>query len=410
MTNADELKLSVDERFDRFSRIQWWDQSRLAKARVLVIGAGALGNEVIKNLCLLGIGQLIVVDRDTIERSNLSRSILFRSTDEGCPKAMCAARAAAAIYPDIRVQPLTANVLSEVGVGYFRWADVVVGALDNREARVFVNSVCARLGKPWIDGGIEVFRGIVRTFVPPVTACYECTMSQVDWDAISQRRSCSLLARRAQVQGGTSTTPITASIVGALQAQEVVKLLHGLPALHGSGYVFDGAAFDSYLVHFPVNPACPWHDGLPQPVVPVQELTSASPLRAVWSLVEEQLGGLDALEMGRELVDTLRCSSCGKLRRLLVAADAVTEQDAVCSDCGTLYTPTFFHAVYRDSDLLDQPLSNVGLPRWDIVWGRYQDQFLGVEIAGDRPAALDDGADMPAGSVKSAEVLHHDSE
>ncbi len=91
MTNASE-KLLIDDRFDRLARIEWWDQSRLAAARVLVVGAGALGNEVIKNLSLLGVGHLVIVDRDRIERSNLSRSILFRPADEGQPKATCAAR------------------------------------------------------------------------------------------------------------------------------------------------------------------------------------------------------------------------------------------------------------------------------------------------------------------------------
>lgn len=390
MTDAvSPWKLSCDERFDRFARIEWWDQSRLAQARVLVVGAGALGNEVIKNLSLLGVGHLVVVDRDHIERSNLSRSVLFRPADEGQKKAACAARAAAAIYPDMHVRGITANVLAEFPLGYFRWADIVVGALDNREARVFVNSVCARLGKPWIDGGIEVFRGIVRGFAPPGSACYECTMSQVDWDVLNQRRSCSLLARRAAARGGTPTTPITASIIGALQAQEVVKFVHGMPALRGSGYVVDGATFDSYAVNFPINPACPWHEALPYRVVADTQLNSSSPLRAAWSLATEQLGGLDAIEFSRQLVDTVQCTSCGHRRRLLVPVDAVTEAAAVCDKCGTECVPTFLHAVFPGSDLLDTALGDLGLPAWDIVWARFQDRYLGMEMAGDRPPDLD---------------------
>src|SRR5438876_972432 len=101
------------------------------------------------------------------------------------------------------------------------------GALDNREARVFVNSACARVGRPWIDGGIEVLHGIVRGFAPPLTACYECTMSAVDWDLLNKRRSCSLLARRAIAQRGTPTTPTAASIIGACQVNEVMKIIHG---------------------------------------------------------------------------------------------------------------------------------------------------------------------------------------
>jgi adenylyltransferase/sulfurtransferase len=92
---------------------------------------------------LLGVGHVRVADMDHIELSNLSRSVLFREADEGKAKATCAARAARDLYPQMDIAPLEGNILAEVGLGYFRWADVVVGALDNREARVFVNSACA---------------------------------------------------------------------------------------------------------------------------------------------------------------------------------------------------------------------------------------------------------------------------
>src|SRR5277367_6713270 len=102
---ADILRVEPDAEEDRFARfrlISWWDQERLAGARVLVIGAGALGNEILKNLALLGIGRVFIADRDRVENSNLSRSILFRERDCGRPKAEVAAERAAEIYPGIR--------------------------------------------------------------------------------------------------------------------------------------------------------------------------------------------------------------------------------------------------------------------------------------------------------------------
>ena len=83
-----------DDRFHRFKLISWWDQDRLKNAKVLVIGAGALGNELLKNLSLLGVGNVIVADMDRIENSNLSRSVLYRAKDNGQLKATAAARAA----------------------------------------------------------------------------------------------------------------------------------------------------------------------------------------------------------------------------------------------------------------------------------------------------------------------------
>src|SRR5215218_7184502 len=95
-----ELTSAQTDRFHRFKLIGWWDQSRLSRARILVIGAGALGNEIIKNLALLGVGNLFIADMDKIENSNLSRSVLYRASDNGADKATAAAAAAHDIYPD----------------------------------------------------------------------------------------------------------------------------------------------------------------------------------------------------------------------------------------------------------------------------------------------------------------------
>ena len=94
--NADPalLRIDDDDRYGRLRLISWWRQERLAAASVLVVGAGALGNEVVKNLALLGVGTTYLIDLDVVEASNLSRSVLFRSEDAGQPKAEVAARRA----------------------------------------------------------------------------------------------------------------------------------------------------------------------------------------------------------------------------------------------------------------------------------------------------------------------------
>ena len=82
-----------EDRYSRLRLIPWWDQARIAACRVLVIGAGALGNEILKNLALLGFRRVVVVDLDRIEVSNLSRTVLYRREDVGEQKAVAAARA-----------------------------------------------------------------------------------------------------------------------------------------------------------------------------------------------------------------------------------------------------------------------------------------------------------------------------
>src|ERR1041385_6051014 len=100
-----------DDRFSRFRLIGWWDQEKLRSARVLVIGAGALGNEILKNLALLGFASIVVVDLDSIDATNLSRSILYRAADVGRRKSDVAADAVRNIFPEAQVHPITANVV-----------------------------------------------------------------------------------------------------------------------------------------------------------------------------------------------------------------------------------------------------------------------------------------------------------
>src|SRR5215218_3372325 len=119
MPAAAQLRPPSADRFDRFRQIEWWDQAKLEAARVLVIGAGALGNEILKNLALLGVGNVFVADMDQIENSNLSRSVLYRESDNGTPKATAAARAARDIYPSLKVHAFNGNVVHDLGLGVF---------------------------------------------------------------------------------------------------------------------------------------------------------------------------------------------------------------------------------------------------------------------------------------------------
>ncbi|HUG89886.1 MAG TPA: ThiF family adenylyltransferase, partial [Planctomycetaceae bacterium] len=297
-------------RFARFELIGWWDQPRLSRARVLVIGAGALGNEIVKNLALLGVGNVFVADRDSIENSNLSRSVLFREADCGRPKADVAAERAREIYPGIRVQPFVGNVVYDLGLGVYRWADVVLGGLDNREARVAINRAAARMGKVWIDGAIERLDGVARVFDPACGPCYECTMNATDWKMLEARRSCALLTRDEMAEGKVPTTPTTASIVAGIQCQEAVKLLHGLDVIAGQGFVFDGTRHQSYLVTYTQKPDCPTHEPY-APVDPLDWSVATTTAGVFLDRVRSDLGPQAVVEVNHDLLASLECPRCG---------------------------------------------------------------------------------------------------
>src|SRR5947209_18294310 len=113
-------RVSLEEdRFSRLRLITWWNQEKIAATRVLVVGAGALGNEILKNLALLGFRQVVVVDLDRIEESNLSRAVLYRAEDVGRYKAEAAADAFQTLSPGSKAWGLVVNIIHSCGLGLF---------------------------------------------------------------------------------------------------------------------------------------------------------------------------------------------------------------------------------------------------------------------------------------------------
>ena len=140
-------------------------------ATILVVGAGALGNEVLKNLALMGIGNILIADFDTIEDSNLSRSVLFREGDRGRRKVDVAAQRVKELNRDVNVKTWHGNINFEMGLGVFRHVDAIIGCLDNREARLSINRFSWAVNRPWVDGAIQELMGIARVFWPGKGAC-----------------------------------------------------------------------------------------------------------------------------------------------------------------------------------------------------------------------------------------------
>lgn len=211
-----------------FQLLSWWKKERIQQAKVMVVGSGALGNEVLKNLALLGIGHILVVDFDHIEFSNLSRSILFNESDSQTQrlKAEVATERIRQINPTVKTMYINGDITIDVGLGVYRRMDAIIGCLDNRLARLAINQHAFWMGKTWVDGAIENLSGQLNVYKPG-TSCYESGLSSVDWSNIKQRIGCPDVAQRNATYGRTATTPITASIIAAMQVQEALKIVNG---------------------------------------------------------------------------------------------------------------------------------------------------------------------------------------
>ncbi len=382
-----DAEAAQEGRFARLELIGWWDQQRLSQAKVLVIGAGAIGNELIKNLALLGIGHVVVADLDRVENSNLSRSVLYREADIGQPKAAVAAARAKEIYPQIAASAFVGNVVYDLGLGVYRWADVILGGLDNREARVAINQAAARVGRIWIDGAIERLDGVARVFDPALGPCYECTMSETDWMMLEARRSCALLTRQEMEQGKVPTTPTTASVIAGIQCQEAVKHLHGLETLAGRGFVFEGTGHQSYVVTYTRREDCPTHEAYEPILVKPWSVITMS----VGELLEharQEVGDGAVIELNQDVLRSLECSRCQQTESVLMSLGKITEEHGRCPQCREPRVPHLFHTLDGSEGLADRKLAEIGVPPWDILGARRGMQQVYFEFAGDRELVL----------------------
>ncbi|QSL64183.1 hypothetical protein MERGE_000338 [Pneumocystis wakefieldiae] len=155
----------------------------LNTCKVLVIGAGGLGCEILKNLALSGFKNITIVDMDIIELSNLNRQFLFKYSDIGKPKAICAAKYIMKRIKGVDITPFHCKIQDKDESFYMQF-DIIISGLDSIEARRWINSIlvklvdpkCPQSLKPFIDGGTEGLRGQVRVILPTITSCYECSL------------------------------------------------------------------------------------------------------------------------------------------------------------------------------------------------------------------------------------------
>lgn len=393
-----DLVIDDEDRYSRLRLIGWWDQSRIAAARILVVGAGALGNEVLKNLALLGIGRVHLIDFDEIQDSNLTRSVLFRSHHRGQSKAQVAARAAEELNPDCRVYAQHGDVLTDVGLGLVRACDLVICCVDNREARLWINRLCWKANTPWIDGGIQEINGVAKVFQPPDGACYECAMTENDYRLISLRYSCPLLKQEDIQRGRVPTAPTIASIIGGLQVQEALKLLHDLPAARGQALVFNGAANRFYQTRFVRREDCLSHETY-DPILPLPcsatQTTARQLFEAVAQAVPEVTASQLRLVLDRDFLVDLVCRSCDRTQAVNQPLCQVGSREGICQACNQPLRPETVCEISADDALASRTLAELGIPAMDILKVVTDESAWYVLLAADTTDVLEPPVEQP---------------
>jgi adenylyltransferase/sulfurtransferase len=384
------LKERIEEpRYSRLRLIEWWEQEKLSQAFVMVVGVGALGNEILKNLALLGVGKIIIIDFDKVEPSNLSRCLLFREEDEDSPKAMVALKRLAEINPQVKVVALNSDIRYEVGLGLFKEVDLVIAGLDNREARLFINQACYKMNTPWIDGAIDVLSGVAKLFIPPDPPCYECTLNQLDYKIISERKSCQFIPISEELKGKIPTTPTISSIIAGIQVQEAVKLLHGrkdFSQLKGKGFFLQGQFLDSYIIEYQEKEECPSHDTYKE-IIPLNKKVSETKLRELMDIANKYMGEEAIVELEQEIAMRIRCKKCGYENPIFKSLGKLNLEEVTCPHCNNLGFIDSTHTIKEDLNL-ELTLMDIGIPPWDIVTIRNGRERIHLEFNGDREDIL----------------------
>lgn len=381
-----------------FTLLSWFKQDKVRNAKVLVVGAGALGNEVIKNLTLFGVGTIFVCDFDRIELSNLTRSVLFREKDayEHSYKAEVAAKRAMEINPQIKVIPIVGNLFSEVGLGIYKDVDVVIGCLDSRIARYLLNRLCMRVGKTWIDGSIENMTGVVKVYSPGIN-CYECNLSREEFNNIMLRTGCADVVRAQTSAGRVATTPISASIVGAMQAQEAMKIIHtsdGEPTpfktLSGKMWRFEGMTntINTYKYSSWKN-NCPAHERWME-IIQCDELSADTKVKEVLEKLKKILN-VSVVEINmrnNKFIDKIISDRPEKEFVLHIPESKLEDTILSNEELRKLSYKTIFHKCFYENidesfPYMELSLIEIGIPRYDIIQVSTDKGLKYVELSKD---------------------------
>lgn len=245
-----------DEQLERYARhivlreVGGVGQAKLLAARVLVIGAGGLGSPLLLYLAAAGIGTIGIVDFDAVSLSNLQRQIAHASDDVGTAKTESAARAIAALNPDVKVELHACRIEPSNAVDLISRYDIVADGSDNFPTRFLVNDSCYFAARPLVSAAVTEFDGQLATFRAFDRSgswpCYRCIFAEAPPPGSAP--SCSEIG----VLGAA------AGVMGTLQALEVLKEILGIgESLAGRLLIYDALSTRFRTVKVSRDPGCP---------------------------------------------------------------------------------------------------------------------------------------------------------
>jgi molybdopterin/thiamine biosynthesis adenylyltransferase len=216
-------------------------QQKLKSASALVVGAGGLGSPASLYLAAAGVGRIVMIDHDVVDRSNLQRQVLYSEADIGRPKVEAAAERLLALNPHIRVEPVQARLTDDNARELVRGVDLVLDGTDDFGVRFCVNAACVAEARTLVSGAIGRWTGHVGVFRG--RPCYRCLVPETPPEA----ETCSVVGVMGALAG----------VIGSMMAVEAVKVVTGAgEPLAGRLLVYDALAAETRTVKIGADPEC----------------------------------------------------------------------------------------------------------------------------------------------------------
>lgn len=400
------MLMESQDYFKRQNMVVSPNAAKLIKTtKILVVGAGAGGNEILKNLMLMGFGNITIVDFDIVEDSNLSRTTLFRKEDIGKSKSLVAAERLKemALHENPCIVGLHGNLMTDFGKGLFVEHDIVICCVDTQKCRAYINDWCVRTKTPFFEMGFAEYDVDVCFFAPEGTMTQSngtvieklptdngifprfngnfpvCLREEIGFGNFEEKRnSCSGYKVKDVNLAKIPTIQVSAAMAGVLVATELVKFLDGKDKIRNKMLLYFGLTFETMICSYNRNPKCVIHDEN------IEIKVCESHNETIGELIhrlEHDYEGKILLNLPDEFVISGRCHICGNTIVYNKRRSEIWDEERWCDDCKSKHD-NYSHIIEYASDIkkipselnsnspqevLSMKLSDVGVPKNDIL-------------------------------------------
>lgn len=373
--------------------------------KILVVGVGAGGNELLKNLLLMGFGNLTIIDFDHVEDSNLSRTTLFRKEDIGKSKSLVAAERLRemALHSSPNIVGLHGNLMTDFGKGLFLEHDVVICCVDTQKARAYINDWCVLTRTPFFEMGFSEYDVDVSFFAPigqmvqrdgkvidklpssdgafprflgefPV-----CLREEIGYGSFDvKRNSCSSFKIRDTNLAKIPTIQVSAAMAGVLIATELVKYLNGIDTIRNKMLLYFGRTYETMICNYSRSPKCTIHDE--EFDLMTINVAPDSTLEQILMQLQRETNSNVLLKLPDDYVISGKCHMCGAQIQFNKRKAEIWDDERWCENCkqqenyshiieysNALKTIPIEVTLGSEPDVLSKKLSEVGVPENDIL-------------------------------------------